>query len=318
MTDDDWLAERFEADRPHLRGVAYRMLGSLTEADDAVQEAWIRLSRTDTSEVENLRAWLTTVVGASLPQHAAYPTDAPRGTAGDAPAGPDRQSGGRASTPSRRPCSATRSGLALFVVLDALTPAERVAFVLHDVFAVPFDDIAPIVGRTPTATRQLASRARRRVRARRCPTSISMASGPSSMRSWPPHAPATSSGCSPILDPDVVLRSDGGTSRPHLDRDPRRARRRGAGDNLPSVRGRRRPASSSTGSGRGRLGTGRPTVRDPGHDRPRGAGRRHRGPGGPGPAQRLDLTEVGGWSRARSQRSRSGILAGHPYRHRST
>ena len=161
MNDQDWLAERFEANRSHLRGVAYRMLGSVTEADDAVQEAWIRLSRTDTSDVENLRAWLTTVVGrvclnmlrsrrtrreASLETHLPDPIVSPE-------AGID---------PEQEALLGDSVGLALLVVLDSLTPAERVAFVLHDVFAVPFDEIAPIVGRTPTATRQLASRARRR------------------------------------------------------------------------------------------------------------------------------------------------------------
>ena len=172
MQDQDWLAERFEANRAHLRGVAYRMLGSVTEADDAVQEAWIRLSRTDTSEVDNLRAWLTTVVGrvclnmlrsrrtrreASLETHVPDPIVSPE-------AGID---------PEQEALLGDSVGLALLVVLDSLAPAERVAFVLHDVFAVPFDEIAPIVGRTPTATRQLASRGPApcpgRARARRRP-----------------------------------------------------------------------------------------------------------------------------------------------------
>ena len=162
MNDQDWLAERFEANRSHLRGVAYRMLGSLTEADDAVQEAWIRLSRTDTSDVENLRAWLTTVVGrvclnmlrsrktrreSSLETHVPDPIVSPE----------------EGIDPEQEALLGDSVGLAMLVVLDALTPAERVAFVLHDVFAVPFDEIAPIVGRTPAAARQLASRARRRV-----------------------------------------------------------------------------------------------------------------------------------------------------------
>ena len=162
MDDDDWLAEQFEANRAHLRSVAYRMLGSTSEADDAVQEAWIRLSRTDTSEVENLRAWLTTVIArvclnllrarttrreASLETYVPEPLISPEG-------GLD---------PEQEVLLGDSVGLALLVVLDLLTPAERIAFVLHDVFAVPFDEIAPIVGRTPTATRQLASRGRRRV-----------------------------------------------------------------------------------------------------------------------------------------------------------
>src|SRR4051794_14843315 len=161
-TDQEWLAQRFEAHRGHLRGVAYRMLGSTTEADDAVQEAWIRLSRTDTSDVENLRAWLTTVVGrvclnllrsrrtrpeSSLETHLPDPILS-------AEDGPD---------PEQEVLLGDSVGLAMLVVLDALSPVERVAFVLHDVFGLPFAEIAPIVGRTPTATRQLASRARRRV-----------------------------------------------------------------------------------------------------------------------------------------------------------
>src|SRR6266480_5077528 len=157
MNDQAWLAERFEANRSHLRGVAFRMLGSMTEADDAVQEAWIRLSRTDTSHVDNLRAWLTTVVGrvclnmlrsrktrreASLETHLPDPILSPA----------------EGIDPEQEALLGDSVGLALLVVLDCLTPAERVAFVLHDVFAVPFDEIAPIVGRTPTAARQLASR----------------------------------------------------------------------------------------------------------------------------------------------------------------
>src|SRR3954464_1038641 len=162
MTDEALLAERFEANRAHLRGVAYRMLGSLSEADDAVQEAWIRLSRSDADEIENLRAWLTTVVArvclnllrsrtnrreASLEAHL---PDLVVGPAGGI-------------EPEQEALLGDSIGLALFVVPESATPAERVAFVLHDVFAVPFDEIAPIVGRTPTAARQLASRARRRV-----------------------------------------------------------------------------------------------------------------------------------------------------------
>ena len=154
----DQLAVRFEADRAHLRSVAYRMLGSPTEADDAVQEAWLRLSRSDTSEVDNLTGWLTTVVArVSLGMlqargRRAEPVD-------ELPEAPDEVSG-----PEEETVLADSVGLALLVVLDTLAPAERLAFVLHDMFGVPFDEIAAIVDRTPTATRQLASRARRRVR----------------------------------------------------------------------------------------------------------------------------------------------------------
>src|SRR5262245_35912944 len=152
--EDQWLAAQFEASRPRLRAVAYRMLGSLTEADDAVQEAWLRLSRTDTRQVDNLRGWLTTVVGriclnmlrsrksrreASLETHLPRPIVSPA----------------EGSDPEQEALLGDAVGLALLVVLDALTPAERVAFVLHDVFAVSFDEIGPIVGRTPTAARQL-------------------------------------------------------------------------------------------------------------------------------------------------------------------
>jgi RNA polymerase sigma-70 factor (ECF subfamily) len=160
--DRDWLAERFESERSHLRAVAYRMLGSVSEADDAVQEAWIRLDRTDTSDVENLRAWLTTVIGrVCLNMLRSRRTRREESLEADLPdpiVTPDH-----GVDPEQELLLGDSVGLAMLVVLDALNPAERVAFVLHDVFAVPFDKIAPIVGKTPTATRQLASRARRRV-----------------------------------------------------------------------------------------------------------------------------------------------------------
>ena len=163
MTDRDFLAEQFEAQRPQLRRIAYRMLGTVEEADDAVQEAWIRLSRTDESSVENLAGWLTTVVsrvsldmlrarrsrreeyvGSWMPEPIVSIDDRP--------------------SPEDEALIADGVGLALYVVLETLSPAERLAFVLHDMFAMPFAEIAPIVGRSPEATRQLASRARRRVR----------------------------------------------------------------------------------------------------------------------------------------------------------
>jgi RNA polymerase sigma-70 factor, ECF subfamily len=215
MTDQDWLAERFEANRSHLRGVAYRMLGSVAEADDAVQEAWIRLSRTDASQVDNLRAWLTTVVGrvclnilrsrrtyreTSLETHLPDPIVSPE-------AGMD---------PEQEALLGDAVGLALLVVLDALTPAERVSFVLHDVFAVPFDAIAPIVGRTPTAARQLASRARRRVQGAPVPD-VDLD------EQWvvvDAFLAAAREGdferLLAVLDPDVVVHSDGGAARPEL------------------------------------------------------------------------------------------------------
>ena len=215
MNDQDWLAERFETNRAHLRGVAFRMLGSLTEADDAVQEAWIRLSRTDTSDVDNLRAWLTTVVGrvslnmlrsrktrreASLDTHVPDPIVSPA-------AGID---------PEQEALLGDSVGLALLVVLDALTPAERVAFVLHDVFAVPFDEIAPIVGRTPTAARQLASRARRRVRGAPLPDGDLDGQWAVVEAFLAAARDGDFERLLAVLDPDVVLRSDGGAARPEL------------------------------------------------------------------------------------------------------
>jgi len=163
VTESDWLAQRFEANRARLRAVAYRMLGSLDEADDAVQEAWLRLSRADSSAVENLDGWLTTVVArlclnvlqsrrsrreVSFGVHLPDPIVTHVGESG----------------PEQEALIADSVGLALLVVLETLTPAERIAFVLHDIFDLPFDEIAAIVGRTPQATRQLASRARRRVK----------------------------------------------------------------------------------------------------------------------------------------------------------
>jgi len=215
MNDQDWLAERFEANRSHLRGVAYRMLGSLPEADDAVQEAWIRLSRTDTSDVENLRAWLTTVVGrvclnmlrsrktrreSSLDTHVPDPIVSPEN-------GPD---------PEQEALLGDSVGLALLVVLDSLTPPERVAFVLHDVFAVPFEDIAPVVGRTPTATRQLASRARRRVQGAPEPDVDLDEQWAVADAFLAAARDGDFEALLAVLDPDVVVRSDGGAERPQL------------------------------------------------------------------------------------------------------
>jgi RNA polymerase sigma factor (sigma-70 family) len=215
MNDQDWLAERFEANRSHLRRVAFRMLGSLTEADDAVQEAWIRLSRTDTNDVDNLRAWLTTVVGrvslnmlrsrktrheASMETHLPDPILSPE-------SGID---------PEQEALLGDSVGLALLVVLDSLKPAERVAFVLHDVFAVPFDEIAPIVGRTPTAARQLASRARRRVQGAPVPD-VDLAGQWAVVDAFLAAArDGDFERLLAVLDPEVVVRSDGGLARPGL------------------------------------------------------------------------------------------------------
>ena len=163
MNEHDWLAERFEENRPHLRAVAYRMLGSSAEADDAVQETWLRLSRAGVGGVENLGGWLTTIVARvslnmlrSRTLRREEPMDPP-------PTGQPVAPPPNGTDPEHEAVLADSVGLALLVVLDTLTPAERLAFVLHDMFAVPFEEIAPIVERSPVATRQLASRARRRV-----------------------------------------------------------------------------------------------------------------------------------------------------------
>jgi len=162
MAEKDVLAERFEAHRDHLRRVAYRMLGSLGEADDAVQEAWLRLSRSDANAVDNLGGWLTTIVGRicldMLRSRKAH-REKRAGTLVREPAAPAEDG----LQPDTELLLADSVGVALLTVLETLTPAERVAFVLHDMFDLPFDDIVPSVGRSAVATRQLASRARRRV-----------------------------------------------------------------------------------------------------------------------------------------------------------
>jgi RNA polymerase sigma-70 factor, ECF subfamily len=163
VDQSEFLAERFEANRAHLRSVAYRMLGSMSDADDAVQETWLRLSRADTSGVENLTAWLTTVVARVSLDMLRSRTSRREQQFGDSLPEPPASHEHRAD-PEHEAVLADSVGLALLVVLDTLAPAERLAFVLHDMFAVPFDEIASILGRSPAAAKQLASRARRRVR----------------------------------------------------------------------------------------------------------------------------------------------------------
>jgi RNA polymerase sigma factor (sigma-70 family) len=215
MDDDEWLADRFEEHRPRLRAVAYRMLGSLAEADDAVQDAWLRLSRSGTDGVDNLGGWLTTVVARiclnmlrsrnlrreeSLDVHVPDPIVS---------AEPDVQ-------PEDQAIRADSVGLALLVVLETLTPSERLAFVLHDMFDVPFDEIAPIVDRSSTAARQLASRARRRVRGAEIPKPDGdlrrqrqvVQAFFAAAREGDFDALLT------VLDPDVVLRVDTGARLP--------------------------------------------------------------------------------------------------------
>jgi RNA polymerase sigma factor (sigma-70 family) len=162
MDENEWLVDQFEAHRPHLQGVAYRMLGSLSEADDAVQETWLRFSRSDTSGVANLGGWLTTVVARVCLDMLRSRKSRREQPLGAEVADPIQSRANRID-PEREAQLADSVGLALLVVLETLSPAERLAFVLHDIFAVPFDEIAPIVGRSPTAARKLASRARRRV-----------------------------------------------------------------------------------------------------------------------------------------------------------
>jgi RNA polymerase sigma-70 factor (ECF subfamily) len=215
MDDQDRLAARFEAHRAHLRGVAFRLLGSVAEADDAVQDAWLRLSRADASQVDDLGAWLTTVVGRvclNLLRARATRREAPLETHLPDPI----VSPAEGLDPEQAAVLGDSVGLALLVVLDALTPAERVAFVLHDVFAVPFDAIAPIVGRTPAAARQLASRARRRVQDAPVPD-VDLAGQWAVVDAFLAAARAGDfERLLAVLDPEVVLRADGGVARPDL------------------------------------------------------------------------------------------------------
>jgi RNA polymerase sigma factor (sigma-70 family) len=211
MAERDQLAERFEKCRSHLRSVAYRMLGSLSDAEDAVQEAWLRLSRSDTDSIENLQGWLTTVVGRicldmlrsrNVRREQPFETYVPDPIV-------SRADGG---DPEQDALLVDSVGLAMMVVLDALSPAERLAFVLHDMFDVPFDDIAPIVERTPTTTRQLASRARRRIQ-------DSAPAAETNRRSQQAVVDAFLAASRQgdfmallaVLDPDIVLRADGGS-----------------------------------------------------------------------------------------------------------
>ena len=212
MTEQEWLAERFEERRTRLRAVAYRMLGSLSEADDAVQEAWLRLSRADTSEVENLDGWLTTVVARvslNMLRSRKVRREEPIGVRVPEPI-LDRADG---MNPEHEALLADSVGLALLVVLETLSPAERLAFVLHDIFAVPFDEIAPIVDRSPEAARQLASRARRRVQGE---TPVSDADLETQREVLDAFTAAARDGnfeaLLEVLDPDVVLRADFGSA----------------------------------------------------------------------------------------------------------
>jgi RNA polymerase sigma factor (sigma-70 family) len=223
MDERDWLAERFEEHRGRLRAVAYRMLGSVSEADDAVQEAWLRLNRSDASEVENLGAWLTTVVGRislNMLRSRATRREQPLDVHVPEPI-IDRADG---TDPEHEALLADSVGLALLVVLETLSPAERLAFVLHDIFAVPFDEIAPIVDRSPDAARQLASRARRRVRAENAVPDADVDAQREVVEAFLAAArEGDFERLVAVLDPDVVLRRDFGPLAAHASREVRGA-----------------------------------------------------------------------------------------------
>ena len=211
----EWLADRFEEHRPHLRSVAYRMLGSLSEADDAVQDTWLRVSRARTSEIENLGGWLTTIVARvclnMLRARNARREQALDGHIPDPLISPDPR-----SQPEEEALLADSVSLALLVVLDTLSPAERLTFVLHDMFQLPFEEIAPMVGRSPQAARQLASRARRRVKGAEIP-----APDPDLARQrevvdafFQAARGGDFDALVAVLDPEVILRTDFGARRP--------------------------------------------------------------------------------------------------------
>jgi RNA polymerase sigma factor (sigma-70 family) len=210
MNEQELLAKAFEEQRPHLRAVAYRMLGSLSEADDAVQETWLRVSRADSGGIENLRGWLTTIVA-----RLCLNTLRSRNSRPEEPLGPHVPDPIVSPTdgvnPEQEALLADSIGLALLVVLDALAPAERLAFVLHDMFAVPYKEIAPIVERSPAATRQLASRARRRVQGQTPFTDADLGGQREVVDAF---LAASREGdfkaLIALLDPDVVLRADRG------------------------------------------------------------------------------------------------------------
>lgn len=223
MNEGECLATRFEENRPHLRAVAYRMLGSSSEADDAVQESWLRLSRSDASGVENLRGWLTTVVARVCLDMLRSRQSRREELLGEhVPAIIASREGG--TDPEQEALLADSVGLAFLVVLETLAPAERVAFVLHEMFAVPFDEIAPIVGRSPAAARQLASRARRRVHGR----AVSAADRTRQRGVVDAFLAALREGdfegLVAVLDPDAVVRVDEAGARPGAPREVRGAR----------------------------------------------------------------------------------------------
>lgn len=223
MDEETWLAQQFEKNRGHLRGVAYRMLGSLSEADDAVQETWLRLSRSDAGSIQNLSGWLTTVV-------ARVCLDMLRSRTAHAEESLEEQAASVTNRPSTRDPEqetllADSVGVALLVVLDRLKPAERLAFVLHDVFAVPFEEIATIIDRTPEAARQLASRARRRVQVKESDASANLSEQRQVVDAFLTALESGDfEGLVAVLDPDVLVRIDEAAARPGAPREIRGAR----------------------------------------------------------------------------------------------
>lgn len=214
MYENQLLAERFEANRSQLRSVAYRMLGSLAEAEDAVQEAWLRLSRSNASDIENLGGWLTTVVGRICLDMLRSRKSRREEYLGERVTEPVA-SNVPGADPEQEALLADSVGIALLVVLEKLTPAERLAFVLHDVFAVPFDEIAPIVDRSPSATRQLASRARRRVQGTETVTDVDVTGQREVVDAFLAAARGGDfNALVAVLDPDVVIRTDTVTTLP--------------------------------------------------------------------------------------------------------
>ncbi|MFF7073608.1 sigma-70 family RNA polymerase sigma factor [Streptomyces pseudovenezuelae] len=208
MRDEDFLAERFEAHRGQLRAVAQRMLGSVAEAEDAVQEAWVRMSRSDTTRVDNLGGWLTTVVG-----RVCLDMLRSRRSRAEQPLEPEAPVPVTVPDPEQDVLLADSVGSALLVVLDTLTPAERLAFVLHDLFAVPYDAVAGVVGKSPAATRQLASRARRRVRGAQDPDPVAPARRRELVDAFLAAArEGDFDGLLEVLDPDVVVRTEAGVT----------------------------------------------------------------------------------------------------------
>ena len=208
MSEHDWLAERFEEHRNHLRAVAYRMLGSFSDADDAVQEAWLRLSRADNSDVENLGGWLTTIV-ARVSLNMLQSRKARREEPVGARLTDEIRGDADGASPEHEAVLADSVGLALLVVLDTLTPAERLAFVLHDMFAIPFEEIAPIVERSPAATRKLASRARLRVEGADTALDTDLTRQREIVGAFLAASRNGDLGALvAVLDPDVVLRAD--------------------------------------------------------------------------------------------------------------